>query len=67
VLICCPKTCLVNQAITDMALTPTAADTAAKAAGEIPPQLYAPGDTIHFSQATAAALAQYLFAPVPAW
>lgn len=54
---------LVNSALSDMGLTPTSADAAAVAAGEIPPQLYAAGDTVHFSKATAAALAQYLFAP----
>lgn len=54
---------LVNRALGDMGLTPTSADTAAVAAGEIPPQLYAAGDGTHFSRATAAALAQYFFEP----
>lgn len=54
---------LSTRALSDMGRTPTSADTAAIAAGEIPPQLYAEGDSTHFSRATAAALAEYFFAP----
>lgn len=54
---------LVNKALADMGLTPTAADTAATNAGTIPPQLYATGDNIHFSKAAAANLATKFFAP----
>lgn len=54
---------LVNKALSDMGLTPTAADTAAISDGRIPPQLYASGDPIHFSKATATALANKFAAP----
>lgn len=54
---------LVNDCLSDAGLTPTAEDLAATAAGEIPPQLYAPNDDIHFSKTTAATLASHFFAP----
>lgn len=54
---------LVNEALKDMGVTPTDADVAAKAAGEMPPSLIAVGDTVHFTQAAAENLARNFVAP----
>lgn len=54
---------MVTRALSDMGVTPTPADAAAVSAGEMPPSLIAPGDTIHFSQAAAANFAQNFVAP----
>lgn len=54
---------LSTRALSDLGLTPTPADTAATAAGMIPPQLYIPGDAVHFTSAAQSAIAEHLFAP----
>lgn len=53
---------LSQDALQAMGLTPTPADTAAAAAGLIPPQLYADG--LHFTRAVADALAGKFFEPL---
>lgn len=54
---------LMTQAMTDMGLTQTSQDTTNLANGTLPESLMAAGDVGHISKATAAALAQYFFAP----
>ncbi|MER7070978.1 SGNH/GDSL hydrolase family protein [Terrabacter sp. NPDC000476] len=54
---------LMNQAMADLGLTPTTADTTNIANGTLPPSLLEGSDNTHISKATAAAVAQYLVAP----
>lgn len=54
---------LKDKALADMGLSPTADDTAKINSGTLPPSIMEGSDVIHFSKATAAALAQYFFAP----
>lgn len=52
---------LRNQALTDLGITPTAADTAKLAAGTVPPSVM--DDDTHISKATAAVMARRFFQP----
>lgn len=54
---------LKDQVMADMGITPTADDTAKINSGTLPPSIMEGSDVVHFSKATAAALAQYFFAP----
>lgn len=54
---------LMNQAMADLGLTPTTADSTNIANGTLPPSLLEGSDNTHISKATAAAVAQYLVAP----
>lgn len=49
---------LVNRAIYDLGLTPTAEDLTAIAGNTLPPSIMDPGDTTHWSKATAALVGQ---------
>lgn len=53
----------VERAIYDAALTPSAEDLAAMGRGEIPPQLYLSGDTVHLIPAAHKAIAEKWISP----